>query len=46
MELTTFKETIELLDVEVIGGHVGILNIPFPETWCTTRSESPKQRIL
>jgi hypothetical protein len=46
MELAALEESAELLDAEAIGGHVGILGVPFPETWCTTRSESPKQRIL
>jgi hypothetical protein len=30
MELIAFKETAELLDVEAIGGHVGVLCVPFP----------------
>jgi hypothetical protein len=30
MELATLKESAELLHVEAIGGHVGILGIPFP----------------
>jgi hypothetical protein len=29
MELTGFEEPTELMDVEVIGGHVGILSVPF-----------------
>jgi hypothetical protein len=30
MELAALKESIELLDVEAVGGHVGVLGIPFP----------------
>jgi hypothetical protein len=29
MELIAFEEPTEPLDVEAIGGHVGILSIPF-----------------
>jgi hypothetical protein len=30
MELTALEEPTELLDIETIGGHVGILSVPFP----------------
>jgi hypothetical protein len=30
MELAALEESIELLHVEAVGGHVGILGIPFP----------------
>jgi hypothetical protein len=30
MELTALEESTELLHIEAIGGHVGILGIPFP----------------
>jgi hypothetical protein len=30
MELTALEESAELLDIEAIGGHVGVLSIPFP----------------
>jgi hypothetical protein len=28
MELTSFEESTELLDVEAVGGHVGVLSVP------------------
>jgi hypothetical protein len=28
MEFTPFKESTELVDVEAIGGHVGVLGVP------------------
>jgi hypothetical protein len=28
MELTPFKVSTELLDVEAVGGHVGVLGVP------------------
>jgi hypothetical protein len=30
MELIALKESIELLDIEEVGDHVGVLGIPFP----------------
>jgi hypothetical protein len=30
MELTALEESAELLDIKAIGGHVGVLSIPFP----------------
>jgi hypothetical protein len=30
MELVALEESAELLHVEAIGGHVGILGVPFP----------------
>jgi hypothetical protein len=31
MELIALKESAELLDIEAVGGHVGILGIPFSQ---------------
>jgi hypothetical protein len=30
MELIALEESADLIDIEAIGGHVGILSIPFP----------------
>jgi hypothetical protein len=30
VEPASFKEATELLDIEAIGGHVGVLRVPFP----------------
>jgi hypothetical protein len=30
MELAALEESAELLHVEAIGGHVGVLGVPFP----------------
>jgi hypothetical protein len=30
MELAALEESAKLLDIEAIGGHVGILGVPFP----------------
>jgi hypothetical protein len=30
MELAALEESVELLYVEAIGGHVGVLGVPFP----------------
>jgi hypothetical protein len=31
MELAALEESTELLDVEAVGGHVGVLGVSFPQ---------------
>jgi hypothetical protein len=42
MELAALKESIELLDVEAVGGHVSVLGIPFSRDLMYHEVESPK----